>query len=177
MVDHNGFSILDHQQVGDIVTMDASLQGEVGGLPGIAAFNFETNEYFHRPVPEWLLGLHIADYELIVHLVVARVWGPSWGGKEIQGYTDNDASYYLLRNGRSDSGFRLAVARQFWYLETKFDFIWCPQKIDTKSNEHSGSLSRWGDAKQRERFYKLIGSTNARQIQIYDKYFVIDRNL
>ena len=73
MEDNNGYSILDHRQVGAVVTMDASTNGGVGGLPGVAAYNFQNNEYFHRPVPEWLLGRGIADYELIVHLICAKV--------------------------------------------------------------------------------------------------------
>ena len=102
--------------------MDASTNGEVGGLPGVGAHNFQTNEYFHRPVPEWLLGRGIADYELIVHLICAKVWGPNWTGTQIDGFTDNQNSLYLLKNGRSDVEFRLELAREFWLLEAKFDF-------------------------------------------------------
>ena len=107
MGDHNGFPILDHRQVGATVTMDASSKGEVGGLPGVAAYNFNTNEYFHRPVPSWLLGLDICDYELIVHLICAKVWGSGWTGSQIEGHTDNSATFFLLKNGRSEVEFRL----------------------------------------------------------------------
>ena len=61
----------------------------------MAAYNFNNNEYFHRPVPNWLLGLDIPDYELIVHLICAKVWGSQWTGTQIEGFTDNTASFYL----------------------------------------------------------------------------------
>ena len=139
-MDHNGYAILDHREIGPMITMDASKKGEVGGQPGIAAFNFQRNEYFHRPVPPSLAHLDIADLELIVHLICARVWGHSWNALKIQGFTDNMSSYHLLKHGRSNEDlrpWRLEMARQFWFLETKFDFIWEPHYINTKSNHHS----------------------------------------
>jgi len=177
MVNHNGFSILDHRKMGPIVTMDASKQGEVGGLPGIAAYNFHLHQYFHRPVPDHLLGLNIADYELMVILICARVWGNSWRGLEIEGFTDNENALHLLRNGRSESNFRLHLAREFWFLETMFDFSWKPQYIASKDNHHSDSLSRWGDPKQQEKFYELTKDDNATEITIDDSYFLFDQNI
>ena len=175
MFDHNGYAILDHKEAGNIVTMDASMSGEVGGLPGVAAFNFQRNEFFHCPVPERLLGRDIADYELLVHLVSAKLWGPTWGQQEIQGHTDNMATHHLLKNGRSDSEFRLNIARELWFLETKFDFVWNSHYINTKNNHHSDSLSRWGDPEQRRKFYKLIEYTGAREIKIDDSLFNISQ--
>ena len=54
MENSNDYSILDHPQVGAVVTIDASSTGEVGEPPGVAGNNLQTNEYFHRPVPSWL---------------------------------------------------------------------------------------------------------------------------
>ena len=51
MENNNGISILDHERKTIWITMDASSKGGVGGSPGIGAFNFETNEYFHAPIP------------------------------------------------------------------------------------------------------------------------------
>ena len=59
MVDYNGYAILDHRETGSIISMDASKKGEVGGLAGIAAFNFDRQEYFHCPVPPWLQHLDV----------------------------------------------------------------------------------------------------------------------
>ena len=177
MEDHNGYAILDHRPVGPIITMDASLTGEVGRRPGVAAFNFELNEYFHRPVPDNLLGLGIADYELIVHLLAARVWGQGWRGYEIQGYTDNEPSYHLLKSGRSENSRRLQLAREFWFLETKFDFVWKPHYIPRKENHHSDALSRWGDVNQRKRFYRLIENTSAKEIHVDDHLFLFNNNI
>ena len=174
MVHYNGYAILDHRETGSIISMDASKKGEVGGRAGIAAFNFERQEFFHCPVPAHLQHLDIADLELLVHLVSARVWGHSWGGYNIQGFTDSQPTQHLLMHGRSNedkSPARLEMARQFWFLETKFDFVWQSEYVSTKNNHHSDALSRWGDYHQREKFYKLIENTAATEITISDDMF------
>ena len=113
----------------------------------------------------------------MVHLICAKVWGSGWTGKQIEGHTDNMATFYLLKNGRSDIEFRLQLAREFWFLESKFDFKWNPHYINTKDNHHSDALSRWGDEKQREKFYQLTENSNAVEINISDDLFKFDPNI
>ena len=81
---------------------------------------------------------------------------------------------HLLKHGRSQEDrnpARLEMARQFWFLETKFDFVWDSHYVNTKYNHHSDALSRWGDLKQRQKFYKLIENTGAVEITINNDMF------
>ena len=73
----NGKSILDYSERKNIVTLDASKYGDYGNKPGLGAYNFDNHEYYHRPVPDYMVEWDIGTLELVNHLVVARVWGPS----------------------------------------------------------------------------------------------------
>ena len=141
MENNNGITILDHRRKTIWITMDASSKGGVGGRPWIGAFNFETNEYFHAPIPKWFPPLDIDDYELLVYIIVGIVWGPTWRGYEIDGYTDNQATQHLLNHGRSCSEIRLSLAREFAWQQSKYDFKWNSFYINTKNNVLSDSLS------------------------------------
>ena len=167
----NGLAILDHKRKSIRITMDGSTKGEVGGRPGIGAFNFETNEYFHTPIPKWFPEMDIADYELLVHVIVGIVWGPSWRGIEVDGYTDNQATQHLLNHGRSHSDVRLNLAREFWWQQSQYDFKWNSLYINTKNNVLSDCLSRWGDSKLRKLFYEKTEDLSPREIFIPENYF------
>ena len=171
MENNNGVTTLDHGRKTIRITMDASSKGEVDDRPGIGAYNFETNEYFHTPIPRWFPVLDIADYELLVHIIVGIVWGPTWRGLEVDGYTDNQATQHLLNHGRSHSELRLNLAREFWWQQSTYDFKWNSLYINTKNNVHSDSLSRWGDTKQRKIFYEQTEGLCAREVFIPENYF------
>ena len=169
----NGKSILDHSERKDIVTLDASKFGELGNMPGVGAYNFETHEFYHRPVPDYMAGWDIGTLELVNHLVVARVWGPTWAGLEVTGYTDNQSAMHLLRHGRSRSELRLDIAREFASIQQNFQFLWNSDYISTKDNVLSDCLSRWGSSSAREKFTRLNSDFHAREPFIPDSYFNI----
>ena len=170
----NGISILDHKQRRGIVTLDASKCGEHGGKPGLGAYNFATHEYYHRPVPDHMLDWDIGDLELVNHLVVARVWGPTWDGVEVTGYTDNQSAMHLLRHGRSRSELRLDIAREFASLQQHFHFLWRSEYVNTKDNVLSDCLSRWGSDSARETFTQLTAGTRISEIFIPDSFLKIN---
>ena len=132
--------------------MDASSNGWLDGGPGLAGFNFSTGEYFACGVPLPLKEWHIGDLELLCHLIVARLWGPSWKGLQIRGHTDNEPTYHLLRNGRSRVENRLRMARTFATLQLEMEFLWDPAWIATGDNTLPDSLSRAGDPAYIEKF-------------------------
>ena len=171
----NGKSILDHSQKKGIVTLDASKYGHYNGKPGLGAYNFETNEYYHRPVPDHMLDWDIGDLELVNHLVVARVWGPTWAGVEVTGYTDNQSAMHLLRHGRSRSELRLDIAREFASLQQHFHFLWRSDYVSTKDNVLSDCLSRWGSASARELFAQHTAGIFTSEIFIPDSFLTINR--
>ena len=60
-----------------------------------------------------MLSCDIGLLELVNHLVVGRVWGHTWSGLEVTGYTDNQSAMHLLRHGCFRSELRLDIAREF----------------------------------------------------------------
>jgi hypothetical protein len=169
----NGKSILDYSERKGIVTLDASKYGDFGNKPGLGAFNFENYEYYHRPVPDYMVGWDIGTLELVNHLVVARVWGPSWAGLEIIGYTDNQSAMHLLRHGRSRSEHRLDIAREFASIQQEFKFLWNSDYVNTKDNVLSDCLSRWGSSSAREKFSQLTSGFPIAEIFIPDSFLNI----
>ena len=166
----NGKSILDYSERKGIVTLDASQFGENGKKPGIGAFNFDNCEYYHRPVPDYMVDWDIGMLELVNHLVVARVWGPTWAGLEITGYTDNQSAMHLLRHGRSRSEHRLDIAREFASIQQQYQFLWTSEYVSTKDNVLSDCLSRWGSSSAREKFSQLTEGLPVMEIFIPDSY-------
>ena len=114
--------------------------------------------------------------ELVNHLVVARVWGPTWAGVEITGYTDNQSAMHLLRHGRSRSPLRLDIAREFANLQQYFHFLWQSEYVNTKDNVLSDCLSRWGSASARETFAQHTAGFHISEIFIPDSFLKINRN-
>ena len=169
----NGKSILDYSERKNIVTLDASKYGDYGNKPGLGAYNFDNHEYYHRPVPDYMVEWDIGTLELVNHLVVARVWGPSWAGLEVTGYTDNQSAMHLLRHGRSRSELRLDIAREFASIQQQFHFLWNSEYISTKDNVLSDCLSRWGSASAREKFVQLTSGFPTAEIFIPDSFLKI----
>ena len=172
----NGRSILDYSERNGVVTLDASKHGDFDRKPGLGAFNFDNCEYYHRPVPDHMVGWDIGDLELVNHLVVARVWGPSWAGLEITGYTDNQSAMHLLRHGRSRSELRLDIARDFASLQQRYEFIWKSDYVNTKDNVLSDCLSRWGSKCARDTFSKLTADLHTAEIFIPDSFLDISNS-
>ena len=168
----NGKSMLDYSERKGLVTLDASKFGE-NGKPGIGAFNFDNNEFFHRPVPSYMSEWDIGTLELVNHLAVARVWGHAWAGLEITGYTDNQSAMYLLRHGRSRSEHRLDIAREFASIQQQFKFLWTSEYVNTKDNILSDCLSRWGSPSAREKFMQITEGSTVVEVFIPDSYLQV----
>ena len=169
----NGKSILDHSERKGIVTLDASKYGELGNKPGLGAYNFDNHEYYHRPVPDYMVNWDIGDLELVNHLVVARVWGPGWSGVEVTGFTDNQSAMHLLRHGRSRSELRLDIAREFASIQQHFQFLWKSVYVNTKDNILSDCLSRWGSSSARDTFFQHTSGFTTSEIFIPDSFLNI----
>ena len=169
----NGRAILDYSERKGLVTLDASQFGETGSRPGLGAFNFDNNEFYHRPVPDHMVHWDIGALELVNHLVVGRVWGHTWSGLEIIGYTDNQSAMHLLRHGRSRSDLRLDIAREFASIQQHFKFLWKSEYVNTKDNILSDCLSRWGSASAREKFGQLTQGLSVRETFVPDSFLEI----
>ena len=147
----NGVSFLEHDH--DVVlAMDASGGGWEGGLPGLAGFNFDTNEYWCGPPPPQFVHLDICDLETICHVVSCHIWGHTWKHKQVLGQTDNQISFYLFTNGRTRDKIRLQMARFVAACQVKHEFVWVPEWISTHVNTLPDAASRFGSQKYRDIF-------------------------
>ena len=147
----NGVTFLEFAATTHIA-MDASSDGWTDGLPGIGIFNFTAKEFVTCPPPPHLQHLHIADLELLAHVLAGNLWGPSWSTHKITGETDSSACFYLLQNGRTRHQVRLEMSRHFSTTQVRHNFKWKTQWISTHLNVLPDALSRWGDPKYRKIF-------------------------
>ena len=142
----NGISFLEHDH-DVILAMDASGHGWEGNLPGLAGFNFTTNEFWCGPPPVQYRDLDICDLETICHVVSCHIWGHTWKYKQVQGQTDNQISYYLFKNGRARDDLRLRMARFVAAQQVVHEFVWVSEWIPTETNVLPDALSRLGTPK------------------------------
>ena len=148
----NGISFLEHSH--DVfLAMDASGGGWDDGLPGLAAFNFSTNEFWCGPPPPELVDLDICDLETICHVISCHIWAHTWKEKQVLGKTDNRVSFYLFSNGRARDEIRLQMARFVASSQVTHEFVWVPEWISTHDNVLPDAASRFGSKKYRDIFY------------------------
>ena len=160
-LDHrNGSSFLVHKSTADI-TLDASSTGWWGGTPGIGAYHHQLNEYISVCPPAHLHDLHISDLELLAHLLVARVWGPRMQHQHVTIWTDNEACFFLIKNGRSAHDRRLRMARIFAFSQIEMEYRGEPAWISTKDNWIADALSRPSSSQCRLDWENFVGSLGA----------------
>ena len=171
----NGISFLEHDS-DVVVAMDASGGGWENGLPGLAGFNFATNEFWCGPPPEKYAGLDICDLETICHVVSCHVWAHTWNHKQVLGQTDNRISFYLFSNGRARDELRLRMARFVASQQVVHEFVWSPEWISTHVKTLPDAASRFGSKKYRDIFDNecaRLGITPKR-IPLLPQYFNFD---
>ena len=160
-LDHrNGTSFLVHKSTADI-TLDASSTGWWGGTPGIGAYHHQLNEYISVCPPAHLHDLHISDLELLAHILVARVWGPRMHHQHVTIWTDNEACFFLIKNGRSAHDRRLRMARIFAFSQIQMEYRGEPAWISTKQNWIADALSRPSSSQCRQDWENFASSLGA----------------
>ena len=160
----NGISFLVHKSTADI-TLDASSNGWWGHKPGIGAYHFGLNQYISVCPPVHLHDLHISDLELLGHILVARVWGPLMLHQHITVWTDNEACFWLAKNGRSSHDRRLKMARIYAFSQIELEYRAEPAWVSTKDNWVADALSRPASAECRLVWEKFAGSLGASPVQ------------
>ena len=174
----NGISFLEHKH--DVtIAMDASGQGWENGLPGLAGFNFSTNEYWCGPPPPQFLELNICDLETICHVVSCHIWAHTWKHLQILGQTDNQISFYLFTNGRARDELRLKMARFVASSQVKYEFVWVPEWISTHVNVLPDAASRFGTEKYKKIFNDECSrlGIKPKRIPLLPEYFNFDEHL
>ena len=149
----NGVSILEFTAVHNKIAVDASSNGWLDGSPGLGGFNFIKGEYFKCGVPREMQSWHIADLELLAHLVCARLWAYSWEGLEIWGLTDSEPTELFLRHGRSRKDRRIQMSRLFTAMQHRSKFLWVSGAVRSKANILPDCCSRWREPERRAAFW------------------------
>ena len=162
----NGISFLVHESTVDI-TLDASSSGWWGQTPGIGAYHHQLNEFISVCPPVHLHDLHISDLELLAHLLVARVWGPKLRHQHATIWTDNEACFFLIKNGRSAHDRRLRMARIYAFSQIELEYRAEPAWISTKDNWVADVLSRPGSAQCRLDWQNFADSLGASPTQCH----------
>ena len=169
----NGISFLEFKDFDNKVALDASTNGALDSGPGLGGFNFMRNEWFKCGVPDRCRNWHIADLELLCHLVAIRLWGSTWTGLKIYGLTDSEPCELLLRHGRSRVNLRLSMARAISSLEHRFNFQWVSGPIRSKDNVLPDCASRWRDPERRNTFWQTCRELDIcpAERSVPDEYF------
>ena len=160
----NGISFLVHESTADI-TLDASSSGWWGDTPGIGAYHHKLNQYISVCPPAHMHNMHISDLELLAHILVARVWGPLMRHQHVTVWTDNEACFYLAKNGRSSHDRCLKMARIYAFSQIELEYRAEPAWISTKDNWIADVLSRPGSAECRLIWENFVGSLGASPVQ------------
>ena len=162
---------------GKITNLTRPTDGWYQGQPGLGAYNHQNHEYFSVPATGEFRDLGIADLELLTHVVAVHLWAQSWTNHEVAIHTDNQATWYLLRNGRSREDIRLRMSRTIATASVESQFRLVSEWIPTTENTLADALSRVGDPVQRRKFSehceKLRGVP--RQRSIAPEHFVFEQ--
>jgi hypothetical protein len=119
---------------GDL-SMDASPEGA-------SAVFLSVGLYMHCSFPAWLKDLLrnskgvlcMNSLELMVVLLVLRLWGHLMAGRCFAFWTDNLATVSLLSSGRSQASFRQKVLQEIAMLTSRFDIHIRPRHIPSTEN-------------------------------------------
>ena len=146
------------------------------GKPGLGAYNHENHEYFAVTPPAEYADMEIADLELLAHVVSINLWAPTWTGYDVAVHTDNQACWYLLKNGRSRQDRRLHMSRSIATAGIKSQFRLISEWIPTTENNLADALSRFGDPVQRSKFHEHCALLNniPRPREIAPAHFVFN---
>jgi hypothetical protein len=156
----NGISFMQFVDFQNMVTLDASTNGAVGGGPGLGGVCFFLGQWFKCGVPESCHDWFISDLELLAHIVAFRLWAGAWSGRKIYGLTDSEPCELLLRHGRSRVDRRLAMARTIASMEHRYQFFWVSAGIRSADNVLADCASRWSDPERRETFWRTCQRTD-----------------
>ena len=145
--------------------LDASSSGWWGDKPVIGAYHHKLNQYISVCSPAHMHDMHISDLELLAHILVARVWGPLMRHQHVTVWTDNEAYFYLAKNGRSSHDRCLKMARIYAFSQIELEYRAKPAWISTKDNWIADVLSRPGSSECRLIWENFVGSLGASPVQ------------
>ena len=147
MVTYNGVSVawMDQWTEPDwVVSCDASGVGVGGYLTGM--------EFFHIRIPPQWKGVNIAYMEMWGVIMCLRAWGVKLSRKRVVMNCDNMAVVSVLTHGRSKDLFLQGGMCEVAYLLAISGCELLMNFVNSKANEITDWLSRWGDPQARQAF-------------------------
>ena len=130
-------------------------------------------EFYCRDFP-----IHLQDTQIPIHLkefwvilVSARVWGPTWSGKVITIFCDNDSVVDSIQNRKPKDPALLSLLREFLFLVVTLKFFPTVRKIGTVENFLADHISRRYDANVAINLFTKEGLPSMNKIEVPDSFF------
>ena len=142
---YNGTSYFDHKPPSHVTELDACLVCLGGRLKKFV---------YHLSVVKHYKNLSIVHLEIIIILVVIRVFGHMWHRQLILVKCDNDAVFQVLNSGRTKEPFLATCATSVWLEAATRDIELKYVHIMGKQNKATDLLSRCNIELQ----YQLLNS-------------------
>ena len=132
----NGTTFYEHKPVGNLLEVDASLQG-LGGRWG--------NLVYKILIPLGYVSYGIVQLEMLNVMVAIKLWSRFWKGKKITLECDNGAVVAILQHGKTRDPVLAAVARNIRMIAANWDVEVHVIHIPGVENRVADLLSRWSN--------------------------------
>ena len=111
---------------------------------GMGSYNPNDNSYFSTKFPLYLQdpSIQIHLKESVCVIIAVKFWGPSWAGKRVAIFCDNDSVCDVITNLKPKNHNMQAYLREFFYWVCKYNFHPILSKISSGENDIADFLSR-----------------------------------
>ena len=131
------------------------------------------NEYWSQKLPEYLqdprIPIHLKEFWVLV--VSCKQWGPSWTGRCMVLYCDNDAVVETVQKKKPKDPSMLSLLREFLFIVVSNKFFPVVRKIGTKENELADFVSRRFDQEAAAKLFSKAGLDNMQLVKPKTRFF------
>ena len=131
------------------------------------------NEYWSQKLPEHLqdprIPIHLKEFWVL--LVSAKQWGPTWTGRCMVLYCDNDAVVETVQKKKPKDAAMLSLLREFLFVVVTNKFYPVIRKIGTKENQLADFISRRFDQDAAASQFSNAGLVNMELVQPKTRFF------
>ena len=104
-------------------------------------------------------------------VVSAKLWGPTWTGRCMVMYCDNDAVVETVQKKKPKDTAMLSLLREFLFVVVSNKFYPVVRKIGTKENELADFVSRRFDPEAAATIFSKAGLNNMQLVKPKTRYF------
>ena len=148
----NGVELIPSPSISLSVFGDACLQS--GG-----SWNPTCSEYFSLNFPHYMWSaetpIHVKEFLIVI--ICMRLWGPSWAGKKVLIYCDNDAVCDTIVHQKPKNQTMQQLLRECLFWVCRFNFTPIVEKIATKDNYVADFLSRNTNSDDINTYFESLG--------------------